>query len=318
MDWRGVLLWTIGGAALFHAFSWLRHRPWRNNRPGWPDIALGVVTDFFDTLGIGSYAPTTAVLTWRDKANTPLMPGTLNVGHTLPVCLQALIFVGTVSVSPLTLWSMVLASMLGAYCGAAVVTQLPKRPIIMGMGCALVIAATIQLLSLLGFLPAGGNALALTGGRLLVGILGSFVIGATNSIGVGPYAPTMIMVSLLGMDPLAAFPVMMGSSACMMPLCSTRFIATGNYNVRAALGLTLGGIPGVLLAAYVVKSLPLLALRWGVVSVVAYAAISVFRNASAAKQPKAVQMVQDAGEVYRPHAFQVDVYARVTQKISHR
>jgi uncharacterized membrane protein YfcA len=83
------------------------------------------------------------------------------------------------------------------------------------------------------------------------------------------------------MNPLAAFPIMMGSCAVLMPVASVRFIANRKYDLRAALGLTLGGIPAVLLAAYVVRKLPLDWLRWLVVIIVLYAAALMLLSARA-------------------------------------
>jgi uncharacterized membrane protein YfcA len=95
------------------------------------------------------------------------------------------------------------------------------------------------------------------------------------TIGVGAYAPIMIMVSLLGMNPKAAFPIMMGSCAFLMPVAGARFIQQQRYSAPAAMGLTLGGVPGVLIAAYVVHELPLDFMRWLVVGVVVFTGCSM-------------------------------------------
>jgi uncharacterized membrane protein YfcA len=279
LNGRTLLLGLVAVMALFHAVFWFKHLPQGWKRPRLFDTALGFITNFFDTLGIGSYAPTTTVLAWKNPSQVALIPGTLNIGHALPIALQALIFVSSVEVSQTTLWSMTLASMLGAYSGACVVTRLPAKPVSLGMACALLLAATVQLLGLLEVLPSGGDALGLHGMPLMVAVLGAFVVGGTSTVGVGSYAPTMIMISLLGMNPLAAFPIMMGSAAVMLPMSSTQFIRKQSYQVREALGLTLGGLPGVAVAAFVVKSLPLHVLRWVVVCVVFYAAYAIVKNA---------------------------------------
>jgi uncharacterized membrane protein YfcA len=99
------------------------------------------------------------------------------------------------------------------------------------------------------------------------------------SLGIGLYAPCLILISLLGMAPTTAFPIMMGSCAFLMPVASARFIRKGSYDLRAALGLALGGIPAVLIAAFIVKSLPLSAVRWLVVVVVVYTAVTMLRSA---------------------------------------
>jgi uncharacterized membrane protein YfcA len=95
----------------------------------------------------------------------------------------------------------------------------------------------------------------------------------------------MILVSLLGMSPKVAFPIMMGSCAFLMPVGSLRFIRKDAYSLRPALGLAVGGVPGVLLAAFIVKSLPLGAVRWLVIVVVVYTALALLRSARAEPTP---------------------------------
>src|SRR5437773_1077345 len=148
----------------------------------------------------------------------------------------------------------------------------PRRFIQLGMGVALLVAAALMLAKDLAWLPAGGEALGLHGPTLAFAVGVNCLLGALMMLGVGLYAPCLILVSLLGMSPLAAFPIMMGSCALLMPVGGARFVRTRRYNPGAALGLTLGGIPGVLCAAFIVRSLPIGWLRWLVVIVVMYAA----------------------------------------------
>jgi uncharacterized membrane protein YfcA len=127
--------------------------------------------------------------------------------------------------------------------------------------------------------PPGGDTLSLEGVLLGLGLVGNFILGALMEVGVGLYGPCMILVSLLGMNPQAAFPIMMGSCAFLMPVGSLKFIRHERYSLRATLGLGIGGVPAVLIAAFIVKSLPLYWLRWLVVVVVLYAALSMLRSA---------------------------------------
>jgi len=243
------------------------------------ELLLGFVTNFFDTLGIGSFAPTTSFFKLRRMVPDERIPGTLNVGHAPPTVTQALIFIAIVSVGMATLTALIAASVAGAWLGAGFVSGLPRRKVQIGMGGALLVAAVLFTMTNLGLIPGGGDALSLQGWRFAAGVAGNFVLGALMTLGIGLYAPCMILVSLLGMNPIAAFPIMMGSCAFLMPVGSLRFIEKGSYAPRPALGLALGGIPGVLLAAFVVKSLPLTALRWLVVAVVLYAAVAMLRSA---------------------------------------
>ena len=241
--------------------------------------AIGFVTAFFDTLGIGSFATTTAAYKLRNLVPVKLIPGTLNVGHTLATIVQAFIYTQIVPVETRTLVLMIAAACAGAWLGVGVVVHWPRRRIQIGMGLALMVAACLLLMQQLNLFPGGGSALGLEGSRLAIGLAGNFVLGVLMMLGIGLYAPCMILVSLLGMTPTAAFPIMMGSCAFLMPVSSVRFINTRTYDVRAAIGLLVGGVPAVLLAAYVFTSLPIGAVRWLVIFVVVYTSLNMLITA---------------------------------------
>ena len=247
-------------------------------RPRWLDTTVGFVTNFFDTLGIGSFATTTSFYRLRKQMPDELIPGTLNVGHTLPTVAQALIYITLVEVEFTTLALLIASAVAGSWLGAGFVSRLPRRQIQAGMGMALLGAAVLMALTALHALPGGGTALRLEGAQLGVGIGVNFVLGALMTLGIGLYGPCMVLVSLLGMNPTAAFPIMMGSCAFLMPAASLRFMRYGRYDMAAAIGLALGGVPAVLFAAYLVKSLPLDYVRWLVVAIAGYAAVTLVRS----------------------------------------
>jgi len=255
--------------------------PAQRLRPGGIELLIGFVTNFFDTLGIGSYAQQTSLFKIFRLVPDELIPGTLNIGDTIPTFLEAFAFMAAVEVGAKTLILMIAASILGAWLGAGIVASLPKRKIQIGMGAALLAAAAFFLMSNLGLFPAGGATQNLSGPLLALGLAGNFVLGALMTLGIGLYAPCMVLVSLLGMNPQAAFPIMMGSCAFLMPVASPRFMQKRRYSPGTALALALGGIPGVLIAAYIVKSLPLKVLRWLVIAVVTYTAAAMLRSAAA-------------------------------------
>jgi uncharacterized membrane protein YfcA len=248
--------------------------------PGWIRSAIGFIANFFDTLGISSFATTTTMLRMRGLVDDQVIPGTLNVGHFLPTVVQALIYITIVEVEFQTLVLLIGAAVGGSWIGAGIVAGMPKRAIQRGMGVALLVAAALLTAAALQLIPGGGDALGLAGGKLILAIGINFVLGALMTLGIGLYAPCMIMVSLLGMSPAAAFPIMMGSCAFLMPTAGFQFVKKQKYDVRAALGLALGGIPAVLIAAYIVRSLPLDYLRWLVVIVVLYTSVSLLSSSS--------------------------------------
>ena len=286
MTIRHALLAIISTAALMVIAVWVTDL--RSARaadrtavrmPSLLQLTIGFVTNFFDTLGIGSFATTTAAFQTFRLVPDERLPGTLIIGHSLPAILQGLLFLAAVSVDPVLALVLIGATVTGSRLGARVSTRLPRRPIQLGMGIGLVLAATFMTVSQLGGLPDGGTAIGLPTGRLAVAAGAFVVLGALLTIGIGNFAPSLLLLSLMGLDPRAAFPVMMGASALSTFAADSTFMREGRYERRAALGLTLGGLPAVLIAGLLVKSLPLTALRWLVVVVVLYAAVRMLSAA---------------------------------------
>ena len=285
--------WIFVALGIFSAgFVWIWFQG-KGRAPGVPtlfELLLGFGTNFFDALGIGSFAPTTAIFKFRRMLADEEIPGTLNVGHSPPTLLEAFLFIAFVQVDVLTLVSMMAASVCGAWFGAGIVARWPRRKVQIGMGAALLTAAFFFLVTNLNIsLVPAGTALVLHGWKLWAGIAGDFMLGAFMTLGIGLFAPCMILVSLLGMDPKAAYPIMMGSCAFLMPVASARFIRLDRYSARPALGLALGGLPGVLIAALIVKALPLYWVRWLVVIAVTYASVTMLRSAMQEKSKRATE-----------------------------
>jgi len=245
--------------------------------PTWLDLIIGFVTNFFDTLGIGSFATTTTVFRLFRLVPDELIPGTIIVGDAMPVLAQALLFIGSVAVDPWQLAALIAVCVAGGWIGAGVVSSLSRQALQLGLGGALVVAAVFMIVGMLNRFPAGGAALALTPLPFALALAVNFLLGALLTLGIGNYAPSLVMFSLMGMDPRAAFPIMMGSGAFVATVAGARFVSAGRFHWRTALGLTAGGVPGVIVAVWLVKSLPLDALRWLVLLVVIYAAVSLLR-----------------------------------------
>jgi len=250
-------------------------------------VGVGAVTNFFDTLGIGSFATTTAIFRLKQMVPDRIIPGTLNAGHTLPTVAQAFIYTTIIPVDVLTLVSMITAAVLGAWLGAGVVAGWSKQKVQIGMGAALLAAAVFMFMKQMNLFPPGSEEIGVRGAKLAIAIGGNFVLGALMTLGIGLYAPCMVLVGLLGMSEKTAFPIMMGSCAFLMPVGSLRFIRERCYSLRSALGLALGGIPGVLIAAYIVKQLNLGTVRWLVIVVVVYTAITMLLSARLEQSPDA-------------------------------
>jgi len=247
-------------------------------RPLLTEYPLGFVVAFFDTLGIGSFAPTTAALKFQGQVADEDIPGTLNVGLNTAALVEMIIMVTTIIIDPVLLMSMVLSAAAGAWLGAGVVNRLSRSGIQLTMGIALLVAGGVFVATNLHLIPGGGVAFSLTGWRLALAVSANFIFGALMSAGIGLYAPCMIVVNLLGLHPLASFPIMMGACGLVQPTAGLQFFRSGRYGFGACVAIAIGSIPGVLLAAFVVKQIPLGYLRWLVVGVVVYAAVMMLRS----------------------------------------
>ena len=251
----------------------------------WKAGFIGFITNFFDTLGIGSFAPTVALNKFmkmgvRDKE----LPGLLNVADTFPVICEAVIFTTVIEVDPVTLISMLAAAALGSYLGAGVIAKIDEIKVQKIMGIALLITAILMLLKQLGLMPGGGDAIGLSGIKLVIGVIGNFILGALMSAGIGLYAPCMALVYFLGMNPQVSFPIMMGSCATLMPVGSVKFIKEGAYPRKAALIIALSGAVGVYIAAKFVSNLPMNILTWLVIAVIFYTSVSMLIAANKASK----------------------------------
>jgi uncharacterized membrane protein YfcA len=276
----GLFAAVVALGALFLA-QWARlarHRELRE-RPTWSDLAIGFLTNFGDALGIGSYATTTALYKFRGRPRDELIPGTLTVGSVTVGIAETIIFVTLITVDPKLLIAMVASASVGAWLGAGIVSRMPRRSIQLFMGIALLTAAVFFVLGNLGVGPVGGTALALSGWRFAAAVATNFVFGALSTIGIGWYAPTMVVLALLGVNLRAAFPIMMGSGGVMLPVAAMRFLRSRRFAWGPAIGIATAGVVGVLIAALIVKRLPLRAVSWLVAAVVTYAAVAMLRSA---------------------------------------
>jgi uncharacterized membrane protein YfcA len=270
-------------AALYLRWYRVRRAYVGRRRPLLSEVSLGLIVGFFDTLGIGSFAPTTAVLKLQGRLPDELIPGTLNLGLNAPAFTAMVIMVSAIVIDPVLLMTTVLAAAAGAWFGAGVVSRMPRSAVQLAMGIALLIAGAVFAATNLHWLPGGGVATSLDGWRFAVAVGANFILGALMSVGIGLYAPCMILVTLLGLHPLAAFPIMMGACGLVQPSAGLRFLRSGRYGFGTSIALSLGAVPGVLIAAFLIKTLPLTALRWLVVLVVVYAAGSMLRSYRAAR-----------------------------------
>lgn len=240
-------------------------------------VAVGAVANFFDTLGIGSFAPTLAWLNFRKIVPDRIVPQTMLVGHSFPAIVQAIIFLALlgVAVDPVLLTGCALATMIGGFFGVGMVNRSHVSRIKIIVGTGLILAAAFYIVSNLKLMPIGGTANSLPPLQTALAITICFGFGALINFGIGNFAPTLALLSLMGMDPRLCFPIMAGGAAFAAMTGGARHIRAGTADFRVATGLAIGGVPAVLLAAFVVKEMPVETLRWLVAAVVLYTGLAM-------------------------------------------
>jgi len=269
-----ALLVPLALASVLFTVVLLRSAIAKRAKPSAEGMALGAITNFFDTLGIGSFAPTMAWFKFRKLVPDRLIPSTMLVGHSLPSIQQAFIFLILLGllVDPVLIVGCAFSLMLGGLVGAPLVARTRVWMIQLIVAVALLIAATLYTMSNLEIMPPGGTANSLPVNLTIIAIAVNFVLGILLNFGIGHYAPSLVMLSLMGLDPRLAFPVMATGGALTIAGAGTRHVLIGHLDLRVAMGIVIGGIPAVFVAAFIVKEMPLEALRWLVAAVVLYAA----------------------------------------------
>src|SRR5436305_6259317 len=276
-----ALLVPLGLAILLFTFVLARAAIAERATPRPEAIVLGAVVSFFDTLGIGSFAPTAAWLKFRSLVPDRLLPPTMLVGLTPPAMAESIIFLILlgVKVDPVLLFGCAIAVLLGGLLGAPLVARARVWIVQLVVAIGLTLAAIAYAMTNLHLMPGGGTAAGLPLTLTIISIASNFAFGILLNFDVCNYAPTLVTLSLMGMDPRLIFPIMAAGAAVMGAGACVRHIQMGKMDLKVVVGLAIGGIPAVLVAAFIVKTMPIEPLRWMVTVVVVYAAAVMFRSA---------------------------------------
>jgi uncharacterized membrane protein YfcA len=274
-----AILVPLGLGILLYGYALIRAALAERATPTPEALALGAIVSFFDTLGIGCFAPTTAWLRFRRMVPDRLIPPTLLVGLTAQAMVQSIIYMSIVEVDWVLLVGCIIANVLGGLLGAPLVVKARVWIVQLVVAVGLVLAAGAYAMTNLDLIPAGGTATGVSPLLTVVAIVVNFVLGVLMNFGVGNYAPMMVMFGLMGMNPRSSFPVMATGASLMGVGASVKHIQIGQVDLRICLGLAIGGIPAVLVAAFIVKEMPVALLRWMVIAVVLYTAVVLFMAA---------------------------------------
>ena len=276
-----ILVVLVNGLfAIRFVLDVLQHKEELKEEPGNP-VAMAIVSFFMfflSTFGISDFAIGSSLYPKAKWVSDKKLPGTLNTECVIPVAVMALAYISSIEVGLLTLVTTIVCQVVGAYVSPRYVTKLPANQIKRFVAAGLFIAAGLILAGKFGIYPSGGELSSLEGGSLILFALLCMLFGALNNIGIGSYALTMATVYAMGLNPSIAFPIMMGACTFSVPIGSMQFIKLDSYSRKITLFTSTFGVLGVLVAAFVVKSLDVSALLWVVVIVVLYSAITMLKS----------------------------------------
>lgn len=276
-----ILVVLVNGLfAIRFVLDVLQHKEELKEEPGNP-VAMAIVSFFMfflSTFGISDFAIGSSLYPKAKWVSDKKLPGTLNTECVIPVAVMALAYISSIEVGLLTLVTAIVCQVVGAYVSPRYVTKLPANQIKRFVAAGLFIAAGLILAGKFGIYPSGGELSSLEGGSLILFALLCMLFGAFNNIGIGSYALTMATVYAMGLNPSIAFPIMMGACTFSVPIGSMQFIKLDSYSRKITLFTSTFGVLGVLVAAFVVKSLDVSALLWVVVVVVLYSAITMLKS----------------------------------------
>jgi uncharacterized membrane protein YfcA len=281
--------------AFFFIRDLIVHRGQTLKEPGNPIVMAIVSFALFllSTFGISDFAIGASIYPKLKWVSTKKLPGTLNTECVIPVAVMALAYISSINVGLATLIIPIVAQVIGAYISPRFVVKLPVAIIKKFVSVGLFVAAALILAGKFGVYPSGGEAASLIGVKLAaLGVL-SLIYGALNNIGIGSYALTMATVYALGLNPGVAFPIMMGACTFSVPVGSMQFIKYNTYSRKITLFTSVFGTIGVLIAAFVVKSLNVSMLQWLVVVVILYSAVSMLLSLRK-KEEEAVEGTAEA------------------------
>ncbi len=285
-----TLIVVINSAfAIRFATDLIKNQDWLKKESG-NNLLLAVSSPtifFLSAFGISDFAMSTILYRKMKILTDRILPGTLNTQCVIPVAAMALAFISVIEVDVVTLSTCIIAQVMGAYLGPRFITKFSATTIRIYIGFGLIIATSFILAGKFHLIPGGGSAIELSNTKLIIAAICLFIFGALNNVGIGSYAPTMITIYALGMNPAVAFPIMMGASAFSIPIGSMQFIKYNQYSKKITLFAATFGLFGVLIGVYLVKKLDVSMLQWVVAAILLYSGLSMlFTEIKTAKQSK--------------------------------
>ncbi|MCX5773423.1 MAG: hypothetical protein NTX05_02305 [Fusobacteria bacterium] len=239
---------------------------------------IGIIALFLDTIGVGSFAASMAMVKGTRTVKDEDIPAYLNLMQVLPNGLEAVLFLSVIHIEPVTFFALVISSIIGGFISAKISSKLPVQKIRGAMLAGLVLVAGLLILTQLHIMSNGGSVAGLFGIKLVIAIICFIFISFLLSVGVGNYAAMQVVLFLLGMTPLAVFPIMTTSAALQEVAIALSFLSKKQLPIKEALTAGIFGCIGVVAAFLLLKDFTPVGLHWLLFVVILFNIYMIFRS----------------------------------------
>ena len=235
---------------------------------------------FFTAFGVSDFTVSTVVYTKTGWVDIKKLPGTLNAQGISSLLITSLAYINSVEIDILTLVPFLLLCAFGSWMGPRVSIKLKSWCLKYFMAGGLFVAGVFMLCSQLNILNIGGTLVGLHGIKLICLWVFGFLLGFIRTFGVATHPLTMSAVYFSGLNPISAYPLMMGSSALANPVAAIQFVRLGAYERRTVLLGCSAGAVGSFVAVHIVKSMNVQLIMWLILGIVLLSSIDLFNQAT--------------------------------------
>lgn len=257
----------------------------------------GIIAFIADTIGIGSFAVNIALAKLLGTFRDDELPAMNNGAQVIPGTLESLFFMHVVDVDLTTLITLVGGTCLGGLIGGSIVSRLSQQAIRATMICCFILIIGLLVGDKFGWLPVGGDAVALHSWKLILGFLGMVICGILTSAGIGLFAMVQGVLFLLNVSPLVAFPIMTTAGAMQQPLTTMMFLQQDKIPLKKTLILSLSGCIGVLIIIPLFKNFTMSWLHGLLIMILCYNVFAISRSYLRTRAEKQKSTVNIALEV---------------------
>ena len=144
--------------------------------------------------------------------------GSLVVQAALPTAVQSILFLGLVQVDTLMLVVSCVSIAIGGIISGYLINRVSRQGILYVMLITFMISAALLVLNKFHLLNIGGELTYVRGDKLIILAVVMLLAGMLPAFGVGYYSIVLVIIFMLGISPIVAYPIMTTASAVQMPM----------------------------------------------------------------------------------------------------